>query len=106
MISLDVHSDTSELEFNLHPTLKLSHMVISSSDMKSTASQVLPSSTLSTNEEQERAIINLASLPGGGLKRGSKDVKVWFRFGADLVGGMSGYYKSEGDVDDEGKMPL
>lgn len=61
---------------------------------------------MSVLEEEERGLVDLKSLPGGGLKAGTKGVKVWFRFEAELSGNMMGYYKSEGDREVEGKKPL
>lgn len=57
------------------------------------------------NEEQERATIDLAQLPGGGLQAGTQ-AKVWMRFEGELKGNMVGYYKSEGDADDAGNKPM
>ena len=83
--------------------LKVTHMAITTSDLKSTSSLVLPSSALTVDEEKDRGIIDLKSLPGGGLKAGQKDAKVWFRFESELAGNMVGYYLSEGDEDEATK---
>jgi aminopeptidase 2 len=106
LITLDVHSDISKIVFNLHKTLHISHMAISHSDLKSTNSIALPASELSFDDEQERGILSLASLPGGELKGGVKDVKLFFKFDAELLPSMRGYYKSEGDADENGKKPM
>jgi hypothetical protein len=54
----------------------------------------------------ERATIDLKQVGGGELREGSKGVKVWFRFEAELEKSMHGYYKSEGDADETGKKPV
>ncbi len=81
-------------------------MGITSSDLKTTSSSILPLSALKVNDDQERGVVDVSSLPRGGLKAGSKGVKAWFRFEAELGGSMMGYYKSEGDADENGKKPL
>ncbi|CAD6573132.1 MAG: Aminopeptidase 2 mitochondrial, partial [Tremellales sp. Tagirdzhanova-0007] len=106
LITLDVHSDTPKLIFNLSSTLKISHIAIASSDLKTESSMVLSLSALSIDESQERGTLDLTSLPSGGLKAGSKGVKVWMAFEAELAGTMTGYYKSEGDPDDSGMKPV
>lgn len=105
LITLDVTKTTSTLVFNAHSSLKITDAAISSSELKSTNSVVLPSSAITANEEQERASIDLGQLPGGGLQEGTK-AKVWMRFEGELKGNMVGYYKSEGDADDQGKKPI
>jgi len=106
MITLDVNTDTSKLVFHLHETLNVTHLAISSSNLKTTSSLALSLTSLSINKDLERGVIDLASLPGGGLKSGSKGAKVWFRFESELGGSMMGYYKSEGDLDEQGKKPV
>lgn len=107
LISLDVHSDINELVFNVYPSLEITHIAITSSDLKTKSAVVLDASTLSRDKDQERGKLNLSTLPGGGLKAGSNGVKVFFRFEAELKGNMFGYYKSEGDLDEEtGKKPM
>jgi aminopeptidase 2 len=104
---LDITSDITTLTFNLHPTLSVTHLAISSSDLKTTSSLVLPLTALSIDKDQERGAVDLSSLPGGGLKAGMKGVKLWTRFEAELGGSMVGYYKSEGDLDEStGKKPM
>lgn len=105
LVHLDVKADTSKITFNVHPSLKVSHLAISSTELKSTAAVVLPTSALSVNEEQERGVVDLASLPDGGLKAGAS-AKLWLRFDGELKGNMVGYYKSEGDADEAGKKQV
>ena len=105
LVTLDVKETTSTLTLNAHPSLKITDAAIASSELKSTSSIVVPSSAIKVNEEQERATIDLAQLPGGGLQAGSQ-AKVWMRFEGELKGNMVGYYKSEGDADDAGKKPM
>lgn len=105
LIHIDVRSDTSKLVFNVHPSLSISHLAIASTELKSTSTIVLPTSSLSVNEEQERGIIDLAQLPDGGLKAGAS-AKLWLKFDGELKGNMVGYYKSEGDADEAGKKEV
>jgi aminopeptidase 2 len=44
-------------------------------------------------------------VPGGKLAAGTK-AKLFFRWEAELGGNMVGYYKSDGDADDNGKKPM
>jgi aminopeptidase 2 len=107
LIHLDVHSQTPSLVFNVHHSLKITNIAISSSDLKTSSTHVLDISKLSIQEGKERGVVDLTDLPGGGLKAGSKGVKVWFRFESELTGSMMGYYKSVGDEDAEtGKKPV
>lgn len=101
IITLDVKTDTSTLVFNTHKSLKISHIVISTNDSKTTSTVSIPVDQLTLDEDQERGKIDLSKLPGGGLKAGSKGVKVWMKFGGELLGNMVGYYKSEGSTDEE-----
>lgn len=99
--------DTNTLTFNLHPTLKITHLSVSSADLKSSSAVQVPVDALKHDKEQERCVVDLSSLPGGALRSGSKGVKLWTRFEAELGGSMAGYYKSEGDLDEEtGKKPM
>jgi aminopeptidase 2 len=62
---------------------------------------------LKIQKDAERGVLDLSELPGGGLKEGSKGVKVWFRFESELGGSMMGYYKSIGDPDSQtGEKPV
>jgi aminopeptidase 2 len=107
LVNLDVTTDITSLVFNLHPSLIVTHLAISSSDLKTMSSLVLPLSQLSVDEKQERATVDLSSLPGGGLRAGGKGVKLFVRFEAELGVSMAGYYKSEGDPDETtGKKPV
>ncbi|KAK8869616.1 hypothetical protein IAR55_000183 [Kwoniella newhampshirensis] len=106
IISLDVKSDTSTLHFHLHKELTVTHIAITSSDLKTTSSLTIPVSELKLDEEKDTASIALTNLPGGGLKAGSKDVKVFFKFESELRSAMHGYYKSLGDPDEDGKKPV
>lgn len=106
LITLDVNSSTSELVFHLNKELSITHIAISTSDLKTTSSLVIPKEELKLDEEKERATISLAKLPGGGLKEGTKDVKVFFKFESELHATMFGYYRSEGDADENGKKPM
>ncbi|WVQ78532.1 hypothetical protein IAT38_000618 [Cryptococcus sp. DSM 104549] len=106
LITLDVLEDTSSLEFHVHKTLSLTHIAISTTDLKTTASVVIPTSELKLDEDRERGVVPLDKLPGGGLKKGTKGVKVFFRFEAELKSAMHGYYRSEGDADENGKKPI
>lgn len=107
MIHLDVLEDSKTLTFNLHPTLTITHLSVSTSDLKSSSAVQVPVDALKHDKEQERCIVDLSSLPGGALRSGGKGVKLWTRFEAELGGSMAGYYKSEGDLDEEtGKKPM
>ena len=107
IVTLDVKQDTSAVVFNVSKNLKISHLAITTSDLKSTSSVTLSESDLSLDDEKDRGTINLKSLPGGGLKAGQKDVKIWFRFDSILAGNMVGYYLSEGDKDEKtGEKPV
>lgn len=107
LIELDVLEDTKTLTFNLHPTLNITHLAISSSDLKSSSAVQIPVDTLTHDKDQERCIVDLSNLPNGSLRSGSKGVKLWTRFEAELGGSMAGYYKSEGDLSEEtGKKPM
>lgn len=101
IITLDIENDTSTLVFNAHKSLKISHIAISTNDLKTSSTLVIPVDQLTLDEDQERGKLNLSSLPGGGLKAGTKGVKVWMRFEGELQGNMVGYYKSEGSTDEE-----
>ncbi|OWZ56597.1 aminopeptidase 2 [Cryptococcus neoformans] len=106
LITLDVNSSTSELVFHLNKELSITNIAISTSDLKTTSSLVIPKEELKLDEEKERATISLDKLPGGGLKEGTKDVKVFFKFESELHASMFGYYRSEGDADENGKKPI
>jgi aminopeptidase 2 len=58
---LDITSDITTLTFNLHPTLSVTHLAISSSDLKTTSSLVLPLTALSVDKDQERGSVDLSS---------------------------------------------
>lgn len=93
--------------FNLHKPLKVTHLALKSSDLKSTSSIVLPLEKLSVDEAQQRGSVSLDHVPGGILKKGTEGVKLFFRFEGELSGDMIGYYKSEGDLDEKtGKKPM
>lgn len=105
--TVDVQSSTSKLEFHAGKNLSITHIAISSSDLKTTSAQLIPLSALSYDAATERAVLDLKDLAGGGLKEGQKGVKVWFRFEAELEKSMHGYYKSEGDLDEKtGEKPV
>jgi len=106
MIHLDVHEDVKELVFNLNESLKVTHIAITSNDIKTSSSQTLDVSALSVDKELERATLDLSGVPGGVLKQAAKGAKVWMRFEAELGRSMVGYYESEGDLDEQtGKKP-
>ena len=67
---------------------------------------VMSLSALSADESQERGTLDLTSLPAGGLKAGSKGVRFWMSFEAELGGTMGGYYKSEGDPNEDGTKTM
>jgi hypothetical protein len=100
LIHLDIHESTSTLTFNVHHTLKITHIAITTSELKSTSTHVLDLSKLKIDKDKERGSVDLGELPGGWLKEGSKG-KIWFRFESELSGNMMGYYKSVGDTDSE-----
>ena len=119
LISLDVAKDTSTIVLNLVDTLKITHIVVSASELKTESAVSVPISSMKYDKEQvcrtvpswdakpqERGTISLEGLPGGGLKGGAK-AKVFIRFDSELRGTMMGYYKSEGDPDeDSGEKPM
>lgn len=106
IVTLDVLESTSSLIFHAGKNLSITHLAISSSDLKTTTSQIIPLSAVSYDEASERVTVDLKEV-GGGLKDGSKGVKVWFRFESELEKSMAGYYKSEGDLDEKtGKKPV
>lgn len=104
LISIDVLNDTKALVFNHHDALKVTHLAIASTELKTTAAVQLPIKAFSLDKEQERGTIDLSSLPDGGLKAGSK-VKLFMRWESDLGRNMVGYYESIGDEDKNGKKP-
>ncbi|ODN83394.1 hypothetical protein L202_01538 [Cryptococcus amylolentus CBS 6039] len=106
IVTLDVQENTSALVFHLDKELAVTHIAISTSDLKTTASLVIPKEQLKIDEEKERGTVPLDKLPGGGLKQGQKDVKVFFKFESELKSAMHGYYRSEGDADEDGKKPI
>lgn len=80
---------------------------MTSTDLKITSSHSISLDKLSTDAKQEKGIVDLGGIPGGGLKAGDNGVKVWFRFESILRGSMQGYYLSEGVKDEKtGKKPL
>jgi aminopeptidase 2 len=101
IITLDVTEDTSTLTFNAHKGLFITHTVIETSDLKTSSRVFIPRGEQMQNEGQERIRLDLSKLPGGGLKAGTKGVRVWMRFSGDLIGNMVGYYKSEGATDEK-----
>ena len=87
--------------------MSITHIALSTSDLKTTSAQLIPLSALSYHEKSEVATLDVSSIAGGQLKAGSKGVKLWFRFEAELEKSMHGYYKSEGDADPKtGKKPV
>lgn len=106
LVTLDIKETTSTLVFHAGKNVSITHLAISSSDLKTTSTQLVPLSALSYDEVSERATIDLKQVGGGELREGSKGVKVWFRFEAELEKSMHGYYKSEGDADETGKKPV
>ncbi|WVO17857.1 hypothetical protein L204_105555 [Cryptococcus depauperatus] len=106
IISLDIKEDISSLVFHLDKTLSIADIAISTSDLKTTSSVVIPKEVLELDEELEMGTIPLRKILGGGLKENQKDVKIFFRFEAELKGGMHGYYRSQGDADENGKKPI
>ena len=91
--------------FHAGKNVSITHLAISSSDLKTTSAQMIPLSALSFDEASERVTVDLKDV-GGELREGSKGVKIWFRFEAELEKSMHGYYKSEGDADEDGKKPV
>nr|ODN86532.1 hypothetical protein L203_04234 [Cryptococcus depauperatus CBS 7841] len=87
-------------------TLSITDIAISTSDLKTTSSVVIPKEVLELDEELEMGTIPLEKILGGGLKENQKDVKIFFRFEAELKGAMHGYYRSQGDADENGKKPM
>ena len=107
LVTLDVNESTDSIHFHAGKNLSITHIALSSSDLKTTSSQLIPLSAISFDEDSERATLDLKEVGGGGLKEGQKGVKLWFRFEAELEKSMHGYYKSEGDVDEKtGKKPV
>jgi len=100
LVHLDINSQTSKVTFNVHHSLNITHIAVSTSELKSTSNHVLDLAKLKIDKEKERGTIDLGELPGGGLKADSK-AKIWFRFESELGGSMMGYYKSIGDPDSE-----
>lgn len=105
MIDLDIKQDVKQVVFNLNPDLKVTNIGIKSLDQKTSTSIQLPMSALSVDKDQERGKVDVSSLPGGGLKAGSK-AKLFLRWEAELGDNMMGYYKSEGDADADGKKQM
>lgn len=105
LIDLDVRQDTKQIVFNLHPDLKVTNIGIKTLDQKTSTSVQIPVSALTFDKEQERGKVDVSSLPGGGLKTGSK-TQLFLRWEAELGNNMMGYYKSEGDPDENGKKPM
>ncbi|WRT67329.1 uncharacterized protein IL334_004299 [Kwoniella shivajii] len=105
-IHIDINEDSPSISFHLHDTLTVTHLAISSSDLKTTSNLTLPLSSLKHNKENDVATLDLSSLPGGGLKQGQKSTKLFVRFEAELKSAMHGYYRSEGDSDENGKKPI
>ena len=82
-------------------------MAITTNDLKSQSALSIPTSSMKVDEEEEVGVIDLSSLPGGGLKAGTKDAKIWMRFDSELLPNMIGYYRSDGDLDETtGKKPM
>ena len=106
LVTLDVNESTDSIHFHAGKNLSITHIALSSSDLKTTSSQLIPLSAISFDEDSERATLDLKEVGGGGLKEGQKGVKLWFRFEAELEKSMHGYYKSEGDADETGKKPV
>nr|XP_018263637.1 aminopeptidase 2 [Kwoniella dejecticola CBS 10117]OBR85795.1 aminopeptidase 2 [Kwoniella dejecticola CBS 10117] len=106
IIHLDIKEDSSSIKFHSHKTVTITHIAISTSDLKTTSNLNLPLSALTLNNENEVATLDLSSLPGGGLKEGQKNTKLFVRWEAELKSAMHGYYRSEGDADENGKKPI
>lgn len=106
MIDLDILEDSTSLVFNIHESLNVTNVALTSTELKTTAAVHIPKSAVSHDTKQERTKIDLQSLPGGGLKQGSK-VKLFVRWESPLGDNMVGYYKSDGDLDEAtGKKPM
>lgn len=101
VIHLEVESDSTEISFNVNPSVKITNLGISSG---ATAAKVthLELSAMSIDEEWEVATVDLSNI--GGVKGGS--AKLFVRWEGELSGNMNGYYKSEGTVDESGKRPM
>lgn len=105
LIDLSTRSSTSSLTFHLAKNVIITHIALHTAELKSTSSLSLPLDSLSFDEDKERVTVDLKQVPGEGLKAGS-EVKLWVRFESELTGSMLGYYRSEGDADDNGKKPV
>jgi aminopeptidase 2 len=105
LISLDILADTKDITFNLHPSLKVTHIALQATELKTAATVQIPVSALTVDEDQERGRVDLSNVPGGSLKQGSK-VKLFLRWESELGGNMVGYYKSDGDKDEAGNTPM
>lgn len=102
LIDLDVKENTKKLVFNVHPSVKVTNIAISTLEAKTQAAVHIPLKAYSTDEDQERGTVDLSSLPGGELKSGTK-AKLFLRWENELGGNMVGYYLSEAEADDQGK---
>lgn len=90
------------MTFNLHPTLKVTHVSLSSTSLKSESFTPLPLSALELDGDKERATLAIPET----LTKGSQGVKVWMRWEAELGASMLGYYRSEGDEIAGGKRQV
>lgn len=105
MIDLSARASTSSLTFHLAKNVTITHIALHTAELKSTSSLALPLDALSFDADKERVTVDLKQAPGEGLKAGS-EAKLWVRFESELTGSMAGYYRSEGDADDNGKKPV
>jgi aminopeptidase 2 len=105
LIDLQAKASTSQLVFHLSKNVTVTHLALHTSELKSTSSIALPLESLTLDEDQERATIDLKQGGGQGLTAGAH-AKLWVRFEADLTGSMAGYYKSEGEAGEDGKKPV
>lgn len=102
LIDLDVKNTTKKLVFNVHPSVKVTNIALSVFESKTAAAVHIPLKAYSTDSDQERGTVDLASLPGGELKAGAK-AKLFLRWENELGGNMVGYYLSEAEADENGK---
>lgn len=100
IISLDVVEDASRIVFHIHPSTKITHLALAAGK----ESKSLPIGALAVDDDKERATVDISS--AGGLKAGDEAVKLLVRWEGELGGNMSGYYKSNGDLDENGKRPM
>lgn len=105
LIDLDVAETSKNIVFNLEESCQITHISIGTTEAKSSAAVRIPLSALAHDKKQERTTVDLAALPGGQVVGGSK-IKLFVRWEAPLGDNMVGYYKSDGDADENGKKPM